>query len=406
MTLNIGLPDYQGEWDYTNPTFYKHEEVQTPVSLHPVGKGIEVGVRGARLVIFGGRTMFYMHQSMPGSQSIWYAIDGTRILYDTFKNRLRKRTSAKAERMESGPLYVFSKEGLKRFKVPVHPCPASNSATPDQAPHTFMRLMITAAKEMFAPWAGQPIVSLLSGGTDGLLTTWALAVAGFDVRAVCVGTSEEDFDPKWARLYAEEMKIPYQFVEVPKDEQSLVELLNRTVAKTGMSDYSNVLMGMCSTLANDYAHAIGAKVIAHGHLADDVIGNEMYTVGEYRKRVAAGMADTSENWTKLRYDERVCMSPNTVQVDTVTRGDGLAWRTLWAHPDVLDFVLACPIEVCPTAKDKPLYQQALADVVTDASWLHTHKVGYYTGSGIGELRKSRPYLSDEAMREALKNHLS
>lgn len=411
--ITVGPLSYSGEWDFNDPTVFKHEETQTPVTLKGVGKGIEVATRGSRLIIGAGRTQLYLHHGLPGVHSLWYAIQGSKFLFDTFKQRLKARLDpdgpkATIQRLESGPLYVFTKKGLARYKVPVQPCPAvQEHRTLDTAPAELLDLMITAAREMLAPWKDQTIVSLLSGGTDGALTTLALIKAGYKVHAVCVGSADTDFDPLWAALYAEEWGVPYTLVTIPHDQPTLEALLARTLLKVEVSDYSNVLMGMCSTLANDFAKELGSEVVVHGHFADDVIGNEMFTVGEYRKRIKADpRRDTSQEWATLRYDETMMLFPNTLQVDRVTRGDGLHWRSLFAHPDVLDYVLSCPNNVCVTAKDKPLYQRALDPFLSDASWRHTHKVGYYTGSGIGELRKSRPYLSDADMRTTLKQVLN
>lgn len=403
----VGPIRYMGEWDFNNPSKFKEEERQTECEMASVGRGIEIAKRGARLVISGGLTRFYMHQSMPGVHSIWFAIEGSSIKYDTFKLKLKARlkTKAKIHRLESAALYTFSKEGLRKYSVAVHPTPPIEESTLAKSAPQLLSVMVKAAKEMFEPWKGKKIVSLLSGGTDGTLTTLALMQAGFDVEAVCVGVSAEDFDPLWADRYAQDLGVPYTLVKVPTDEETLTELLYRAVGNIEMPDYSNVLMAMCTSLANDKAKELGSEVVVHGHFADDVIGNEMFTVGEFRKRVKLDPSrDTSEEWRDLRYEETMMIFPNTLQVDRGARGDGMHWRSIFTHPDVLDFILSRCKSVCVTAKDKPLFQQALEPYLSDCAWKHTHKIGYYTGSGIGELRKGRDYLSDSAMREALKHH--
>lgn len=384
---------FRGEWDYLKPTLFTLQEQQTDAEVLSLGGGIRVLVDGVGATAVGGRTLFYLHHPNPGTHSLYFAVDGSKVLFDTYSWTLRSKTAGKIHKAEPNKVYLFSKSGLRVLSLKPPIPPEIRYGIPlDISGRMFWDVFCKAAEDMYRRIGSVPIVCSLSGGTDSTLVAAALKEIGAEVLAVCVGCSEETFDPHWARIYAKQLGVDYAFVQVPTDSEGLLSLLHAAISKIEMYDLSNVLMAMCSTLMRRYAKDLGVSYLFHGHFADDLVGNEIFTFGSYAKRCAeAGVSVTSEGWRDVRFEDVVKMNPNDTQIDKVSRADGMGWRTPFYHPKVIEYLLSCSLEVLDLHHKKPLYYSALSHVLKDAAWHHSPKVGYYTGTGIGKAMMSVNY---------------
>jgi hypothetical protein len=164
-----------------------------------------------------------------------------------------------------------------------------------------------------------------------------------------------------------------------------------------MTDYSNVLMGMCNRVVARFAEGIGAEWIAAADLADVVLGNDIMTTGKFLK---AEDYPTSQKWSKYRIDHQLYTLPNNLMVYKVFQP--LRTTDLFVNRDVLEFLLGLSLEVTPVETSKPLYYALLDRYVSGGSWHDkAKKVGFYTGAGIGKIRLENPILQDDNIRATM-----
>lgn len=397
---------FEGSWDYQDPTQFDLVDAQTDHQERNVGSGVWYGVQGVQAIISAGRTRLYMHLSLPGSHSLHYAIQGSTIHFNTYAWPLIRKLKAlgvnrpKIERAKEGVLYVFSKAGLKQYAGESWTAPEINERmTLEGAGPRLFEVLCEAAEDIYHRLGKPKVVAQLSAGTDSTLTVAALKCIGADMETVCVGRSLEDFDPRWAYSYAKELGVPFSLIQLPDRDDDLHELLINTISRIEQCDFSNVLMAMCTSLTLDFARTEKSPVVFHGHFADDLVGNEIITWGRYNKqRAEQGMDADSTSWRDYRAKESLCLFPNTVQVDKVSRAPGMTWRCLFSHPKVIDFIMRCPLHVIPPTGKKILYWEALKPHIKNPAWPDHRKIGYYTGSGIGKIRLENQLLSDASMR--------
>lgn len=394
---------FQAAWDADAPSKFELADQHTSVTLKDIGGGIKIHTKGVSAQVVGGRTKCWFHITKPGMHSLWYAIEGHRIYLDTYKWRLKQvAPKATAYQAEEGVVYVFNALGLKKYKGDTYqPDPIQTISLPE-AVDAFLERMVSAAQDVcrYLRGVGETrVVSMLSGGTDSTLVTWALKQAGMEVDCLVVGRSWEDFDPQYAREYAKQLDVSLELVSLPEEDVALQALLDRTITSIEQSDFSNVLMAMCTTLARDRARGMGVTTVFHGHYADDIVGNGISTTGGYLKHCREnGEEPTAEGWQAWRLKWCMHTIPNNTQVDKVSKVDGMAWRALFYHPLVYDFVLSLPLSITPVETNKVLYKATCDRIIKDGAWGHHRKVGYYTGSGIGKIKLENQVLSEENMR--------
>lgn len=366
-----------------------------------VSRGIASWVRS---VTVGGveNRVLSLGVTRPGMHSLWYALDRGTVYFNEHRwplMRLLKASNSKAQtkQVEAGQVILTDGHSVMPVEAQAKVTVTSKvDLTLDQAVPEFMDLFIEATREIYIA-AGRPkIMTMLSGGTDSTLGTIALREIGADIHAVCVGRTPDDFDARYAADYARQLAIPYTFIPLPTDTADLNALAYEAIAASEMSEMSNTLMAMCTTLARRWAEANDRPCIWKGHFADDMLGTNNATYGTFKKKFPA---QTDQEWSDYRCAMYQHIIPNNTQVAQVCRRGETFWRSTFFHPSVSEYVWAAPIAVVPLRLRKPLFGGACELYLTDCSWnLEEKKVGYYTGSGIGKIRLENPVLGDDNFR--------
>ncbi|WEV89313.1 hypothetical protein H10PHJ05_12 [Aeromonas phage HJ05] len=342
--------------------------------------------------------------SRVGIHSLYYAVHGRRIYWDEYEWRLRQRFDRYGIKKVPKPILsgqVFTFDGRQvvlTYQSPMERIPVRKGLTLPEAIDELEVIAVRAAKEMWET-AGKPkVVSLLSGGTDSTLSTIALMKAGADVHAISVGVSPDSFDPYHARLYAEQLGIPFTFIQLPSETSELHALAYRAIRRIEMVEMSNVMMAMCSQAAVDWAHENDRPLLWQGYYADVTLGFEISTFGfgPFNKMVEAGV-DPDEAWAIYRQEGTQHTIPNSIMLAKVCRQD-TTWRSVFYHPDVRRFVWSMPLAVAPAENRKPLFAGLCDRYIKDGAWHSKKKVGFYTGAGIGTVRRENPVLQDENLR--------
>jgi asparagine synthetase B (glutamine-hydrolysing) len=398
---------FSATWCASKPTFFDLSEVQTHCNQLQLGGGVKIDINGVALNLVGTRRRVFIHQTKPGAYSLYFGIHNDKLVVDTYALLVKAKLPLKTKivQVQPGVLYVFDGKQLRLFKGEPERIPTIQThLTLEKAGERLYQTLCAATEDMYNRIGRPTVVTTLSAGTDSVLVTLALREIKATFHAVCVGDEKKDFDPLWAKKYAIQLGIPLLVIPLPPTDALLTDLLTHTIRTIEMSDMSNVMMGMCSTMIRILAKELGCEYVFHGHFADDIIGNEIITTGGYNKRCkGSGIEPCSESWRDERYMDCTKINPNDSQIDKVSRANFMSWRTPFYHPEVIDFLLSCPINLFSFAHKKPIYYAALKGKITYPAWESHHKVGYYTGSGIGLLRRNNPILGDLNMRAILKS---
>lgn len=388
-------------WDADKPSIFTVEDRCSTVEDTSIGGGVVIPSRGVSMKVVGGRTKCYTHISPPGMHPLYYVIVGRKIVFNSYRIPLHHQfPKAKVEQVMDGVVYVFDGT-MKKYKgqaIQIPPCPDNPAKRTSKA---FLKVLLSAADDVYSTIGRPPVVTSISGGTDGILTAFILKEIGAVQHCVCVGRDEEDFDPKNAREYASSLGLDYSFIPLPSTDGDLSTLLEETLRSIEQSDFSNVLMGMCNVLVRRFGETAGITSYFNADFADVILGNDILTIGQYRKsRVTAGLPVTQESWAEFRVKSGLHSLPTNMQISKVfsKRGD---YRQVFYHPDVVDFLLSSPLAFVPAGRDKVLYKAILEDASPRTKWDFYKKIGYYTGSGIGKLRLGNDILSDSNIREVL-----
>lgn len=370
----------------------------TPVQVD--GKEYIVPTQAPVAFVKGGMKTCVFGVTDIGLFSLYYSIakDG-RIYIATSKVEAMRKSRSVAKPCLPSTMYIYDGKAVKEFKLPELPKPSIyKDITIQTAGDMLYTAMLKAAEDM-KTYAGNKVALLLSGGTDSTLTLLALKHIGCDVKAFSVGFDEEDFDPHWAKNYAEQLDVPYEFIKINEDDEELQSLLTKAITESELSDYSNVLMSICTTKARDVIQSQGYNFIYHGYLADIQVGNVMQVSAAFNKLHPEGSAGrTDENWRDFRYYRSTKLIPNTVWIDKLSTLNGMGWATLFNHQEVYKVLLSLPEKILPINGDKILYWEVLDRFIDGGAWHKGKKIGFYTGAGIGKVRLRNPILSDENMR--------
>ena len=265
----------------------------------------------------------------------------------------------------------------------------------EEAVPVFREAVLQATHEMLQTLGNDPkILCFLSGGADSTLNAWALRECGVDFTTTCVGVTEDYFDPKFARQYAEAMGLDYRFTQIHPEGPALGKMVREAVVAIENCEMSNTLMAICTTHAKAWAVAEGFDTLWTGYNADGVMGFSPQTQGLFKRQLDPD-GDIDQQWCDYRaglYQHRI---PNDAQVAKVCRyGGKTQWRSVFAHPDVFKMLWSMTSEVVPIELKKPLLYSILDPALGEGvgAWHTRSKVGYYTGSGIGKIRNDVRHL--------------
>lgn len=319
------------------------------------------------------------------------------MYFECKKQRLPK---SRVQLCEAGVVYTFSAKDKKVMSFDTVPVKYTETKdiTLGQAADEFLDLLVESAKH----YVGKKVVTTISGGTDGILTALALKLAGVEQYCVCLGTSEDCFDPTFAKSYAEQLGLNYKFIKIPTDNAELEPIVIDTVKRIEMTEYSNVLMGVCNNIVGEYAKEVGADIVLCADMADVVLGNDLQSAGRFKKTYK-DEDQTAENWAKFRIKTQLKVMPNNIQIFKGFFSKGIYPHQLWYDLRVVDYLLTMPLNVTPISRKKILYYTILEKYLTDVSWADNgKKIGYYTGTGIGKVRLEGGVLSDASLRSIYK----
>lgn len=396
----------EAHWDRAEPRVQKIVDAHTPTAERRLGGGMSIGTRGVRAEFGSGRFKAHFHYTKPGMHALYYATHGTQLFvgerkWDVYRRLAASGLTATVKQADEGVVYVFDGARVRPFKGDVwQPPRIVEDRTLETAGPEFFDLLCRAAEEIYTLHGRGEVGVLLSAGTDSTLTLLALQTIGADFKIYTVGRSWDDFDPRWAWDYAAQLGLEDRLtlVTLPESEPEWQALLETTLGEVQQSDFSNVLMALCTARVREQARQDGVRVIYHGHFADDLLGNGPSTTGGYRKRCwIDGLEPSAAGWRDYRASWCMHTIPNNLQVAKVSRVDGMDWRCLFIHPDVIDYALSCPLTVTPVGMRKHLYWKALEGRL-EGVWARRGKVGYYTGAGIGTVRREQTVLQDDNIR--------
>lgn len=364
------------------------------------GVEVELPIDAPCLFVKGGLRNCVFGITKYGRFSLWYVVDKGVLYLNTSRQRIAKLTKKAPKQVQAGEFGFFNGDALVMSALPIPKVPDIDyEITKDQAKEKLVEALNISALE-YKSRVGDKVALLLSGGTDSTLTLVTLLKMGFDVKTFSVGVSETDFDPSTAKDCAEQLGVEFEFVKLPDTDEELQELLTEAVTQAELSDYSNVLMAMCTLVANKKAKEQGYKHVFHGYLGDVVVGNIMRASAKFNKENPIGSAGrTSEGWRDYRYHHATKITPNTIWIDRLGTHNGMTWGTLFNHHKVFELLLSLPIDILPISGEKYLYWSILDPIVKDGAWHKKRKIGFYTGAGIGKVRLQNPVLSDENMRK-------
>jgi asparagine synthetase B (glutamine-hydrolysing) len=391
------------QWDINNPTEFVYEDHYSRIrEVRDFGGRLVLPIGGVAYKVCGGKRSFYLYHSAPGLIPLYFILRDDIIYFSMSMLAMRQKADEIGARVKDiqqakeGIAYHLSQKGLKRYLVdPIKPATYQNISL-DKAADALLKKLVDAAE----PYKGQKVLTPISGGTDGTLTALALKAAGVEQLCVCVGRTEEDFDPKFARTYAEQLGLNYAFLTLPEDDAGLQALLERTLGLIEQTDFSNVLMGMCNVLLADYAKAHGCTHILNADLADVVLGNDIFTYGKFNKDTEKPSA---AKWAQYRISEQLRTLPTNLMIFKAAAFAGLRVGQLFADREVIEFLLSLSLECTPPNGKKPLYYAVLNKHLNNGSWVESgKKVGFYTGAGIGKIRLENPILQDENIRKTFK----
>lgn len=389
-------------WDRANPTTVSIEYHRSEVQAKDFGANLVVPIEGVACKIFGGSRSFFAYHSCPGMISLYYMLEGSIIHVSQSISTMRRYAASKGLKVKDihpckeGVAYHWSAKGLRRYVVDKLEYEMRGHIPLKKAADQLLELLIQAC----APLKGRRVLTPISGGTDGILTAYALQQAGVEQHCVCIGRTEDDFDPKWAATYAAKLGLSYEMLHLPSDDEGLQRLLESGLEAFEMADFSNVLMGMCNVMMAEYAKAGGYEAVVNADLADVILGNDMLTYGSFKKKADDGKEPLSKHWADYRIERCLHVLPTNVQIFRAFEFNDVPVFQLFAARPVIKHVLGLNFDCTPYDGTKPLYYEILNRVLPENSWGETgKKVGYYTGSGIGKIRLDNPVLKDANIRE-------
>lgn len=392
-------------WDRESPSSFVYEDHRSRVlGRKDYGSNLVVPIGGVAMKVYGGPRSFFCYQSLPGLIPMYFVIDGSTIHCSHSMFAMRELVAERGLKIKDimqckeGVAYHFSGKGLRRYVVDTWNWHLHTTLTLEKAGDRLLELLVQAAE----PLKGKKVLTLISGGTDGILTAYALKLAGVEQHCVCVGRTEEDFDPKFARKYAEKLGLSYEMLTLPESNEDLQALLEDALRSIEMADFSNVLMGMCNVMIAQWAKERGFEAVANADLADVILGNDILTTGVFNKK--HDRQGTAKQWAEYRISDQLRTLPTSLQIFKAFEFNDLPVYQLFGDREVIEFMLGLSMEVTPSQHIKPLYYEILNRALPENSWGETgKKVGYYTGSGIGAIRLENPVLKDSNIRSTFQS---
>lgn len=327
-----------------------------------------------------------------------YISDNLKDLYLQCKMRRMPKSSIVLCQAGETYFYTAKTKKVKSVKVDKLRYKETLDISLDLAAEQTLDKLVKAAEA----YKGKKVVTTISGGTDGILTALAFKLAGVEQHCVCLGVDENQFDPKYAKQYAKYLDLDYTFLPIPTDKEVLQGLLVQCLKAIEMTEYSNVLMGICNTIVAEFAKSVEADIVFCADMADVVLGNDLQSAGRFKKTYPEAL-HTAANWAEFRIVTQFKVMPNNIQIYKAFNSLGVQCSQLWYNQPVLDFILSLPLECTPISRAKLLYYKILEAYLPNPSWDGTgKKVGYYTGTGIGKVRLEGGVLSDENIRATYK----
>jgi asparagine synthetase B (glutamine-hydrolysing) len=371
--------------------------------LDDMGGGILAEVRGQPDVLT-------LRVTRPGLHPLYYGQVGDYLHWDESEWRLHRKMRGlgvkkpKVVEICGGDIITFDGKVIETATQPIVVPPTVEVAGMDAARDGMLHRVLMATEEIYNQHGRGPVVVLLSGGVDSILILWALKAINADVQAVTVGTSEDEFDPWWAKRAAQEMEVPWHFLRLPDSgSPELQALLTQTLSVIEQTSYSNVLMGCCCVLANRWMRANNRPVAYLGFWGDLLFGHKLQVTGSFNNLPAAEKTDA--RWTRERITHCWHSKPHSLQLAKNFRdGGSTTWRAPFTHATVANFAFGLPLSVAPSAMDKPLlYGLMERFLYTDVcAWKVKKKIGFYTGAGIGKVRLKDPILQDPNIQATYK----
>lgn len=360
---------------------------------------------GNRAEVYNQGQTLVLRQPRPGLHPLYFAVQGEQVHWDESEWRLTKRLRGlgvkkpKVIEVQGGMTVEILRGVIRLHSDPIIPPPNHQPVNAQTAQNEMERRLLRAVQNIYAGHGKGPVCVLLSGGVDSIAIAHALKRVGADVHAVTAGHSEEDFDPKWAKIAADHMEIPWTFIPIPKEGRELHSILVRTIATIEQTSFSNVLMGICCTAIQEWMVANDRPVAYLGFWGDLLFGHKLQVTGSFNQLPVEQQTDKA--WTEQRITHCWHSKPHTLQLAKGLRKDGLTtWRVPFLHPNVADYAFGLPREFAPPKMDKPLLYGMMDKHIPyeKAAWNFKKKIGFYTGAGIGKTRLENPMLQDENIR--------
>lgn len=364
---------------------------------------------GGRVTSIVGERIITFRQPRPGLHPLYYSVLGGQVHWDEQQFALHRKmralgqTKPKVVEVCGGDTVVFDGRTLSHRSSPiVLPPMADHHVIPQtmyEAQNDFRDILDAATGAIYDGHQRGPVTMLLSGGVDSIAILHALKENGADVHAVTAGMTEDEFDPYWARKTAEYLGVPWSFIHVPSQTDELQKVLVKTLGIIEQTSFSNVLMGVCCTLIQEWMVQNERPVAYLGFWGDLLFGHKLQVTGSFN--ALPEPAQTDEAWSHQRIEHCWHSKPHTLQLAKGFRhGGNTTWRAPFTDDMVASYAFNLSREFAPPKMDKPLLY-GMTDLILPksiAAWHVTKKIGFYTGAGIGKERLRNPVLQDPNIR--------
>jgi len=193
-----------------------YERKETSRTTKYIGNGITIDEEGVSITIKSNSRRIWFYQTYMGQYSLYYAVNDDTIYISFSAWEIQRETKKPPKIAKAGAVHVYSYGAVKRYEGTNNKPPKISTIGLANAVEKFGKKVDNSLRNSLVNFGEREEVALMmSGGVDSLIVLDSLLRLGVKVHAYCCGVSPDDFDPRYAKAYCDQLEgVTYHYVPI------------------------------------------------------------------------------------------------------------------------------------------------------------------------------------------------